>query len=72
VEEIRAQLGRGNVVFVARDEDPRDYRVSFEKIASTLGYAVTTKVPQGIAEVARALEAGLFPEPFAERYRNTP
>ena len=32
VEIITGQLGRGDVEYVSRDEDPRDYKVSFEKI----------------------------------------
>jgi nucleoside-diphosphate-sugar epimerase len=34
VELITARLGRGQVEYVHRDEDPRDYKVSFEKIRS--------------------------------------
>ena len=32
--EIQAQLGPGSVEFVRRDEDPRDYKVSFDKMRS--------------------------------------
>ena len=70
VREIRTQIDRGEVVFVHRDEDPRDYRVAFEKISATLGFAVTMRVPDGITEIIDALDAARFPEPFAARYRN--
>jgi nucleoside-diphosphate-sugar epimerase len=70
VREIRKQIDRGDVVFVHRDEDPRDYRVSFDKIKKTLSFAVTMRVPEGIAEVVDALDAGRFPDPFGARYRN--
>jgi nucleoside-diphosphate-sugar epimerase len=72
VERIRAQIDRGEVSFVHRDEDPRDYKVAFEKIRERLGYAVTMTVPDGIAEVAEALDAGRFADAFGTRYRNTP
>jgi nucleoside-diphosphate-sugar epimerase len=72
VEHIREQLDRGEVVFVDRDEDPRDYRVSFEKIARELDYSVTMRVPDGIAELIDALDAGRYPDAFDARYRNTP
>jgi nucleoside-diphosphate-sugar epimerase len=65
-------LGRGRVTFVHRDEDPRDYRVSFEKIASQLGYGITMTVDDGIKEVAAALDEGEFPDPYSGQYRNIP
>jgi nucleoside-diphosphate-sugar epimerase len=72
VEEIRRQIDRGDVAFVHRDEDPRDYRVSFDKIRGTLGFEVQMRVPDGITEVIDALDAGRFPDPFDGRYRNIP
>jgi len=71
VTEIQRQLDTGTVSYVRRDEDPRDYKVSFEKV-KRLGYAVTRKVPDGIAEVAQALDAGRFPDSWSPRYRNIP
>ena len=38
VEIITGKLGRGEVEYVSRDEDPRDYKVSFEKIRAELGF----------------------------------
>jgi nucleoside-diphosphate-sugar epimerase len=72
VEEIRRQLGRGDVGYVHREEDPRDYRVSFERIQHVLGFETTMSVPAGIAELVTALEAEHFGDPFEPRYRNTP
>jgi nucleoside-diphosphate-sugar epimerase len=68
----RRRVPTGSVVYVRRDEDPRDYKVSFAKIHDTLGFDIESTVPDGIAEVASALEAGDFPDPFDSRYRNTP
>jgi nucleoside-diphosphate-sugar epimerase len=72
VELIREQTDRGEVSYVQRTEDPRDYKVSFDKIRSTLGYEVTMTVPSGISEVIEALDAGRFPDSFDARYRNIP
>ena len=72
VEEIRRQLGRGDVEYVHREEDPRDYKVSFERIRHVLGFEPTMTVPAGIAELVAALEAEHFGDPFESRYRNTP
>jgi nucleoside-diphosphate-sugar epimerase len=72
VDLIRHETDRGEVSYVQRSEDPRDYKVSFEKIRSQLGYEVTMTVPTGIAEVIEALDAGRFPDSFDARYRNIP
>ena len=71
VSEIRKLTDRGEVSFVARTEDPRDYKVSFDRIAAELGYATTMTVPDGIAEVLAGLEAGLFGDAFSRAHRNT-
>ena len=71
VEEIRRQTDRGEVSFVRRTEDPRDYKVSFDRVRDELGFATTMTVPDGIAEVLAALEAGVFGDPFARAHRNT-
>jgi len=70
VELIRRETERGEVAFVHRTEDPRDYKVSFAKIAERLGYAITLTVPDGIREIMGAFEEGRFEDAFDGRYRN--
>lgn len=70
VQEIDRQVGRGKVSFVKKDEDPRDYKVSFDKIKRVLGFETTMTVPDGIAEVIAGLDAGVFGDPFDDKYRN--
>jgi nucleoside-diphosphate-sugar epimerase len=70
VELITGELGRGDVTYVRRDEDPRDYKVSFEKVRSQLGFEPEMRVPDGIAEVVDALERRAFGDPFDARYSN--
>jgi nucleoside-diphosphate-sugar epimerase len=72
VEAIRRVTDRGEVVFVHREEDPRDYKVSFDKIRDILGFETEMTVPDGIAEVLDALERTRFGDPFDGHYRNTP
>jgi nucleoside-diphosphate-sugar epimerase len=71
VELITKRLGRGNVSYVHRDEDPRDYKVSFEKVRSNLGFEPQYRVPDGIDEIVEALEARRFGDPFDKRFSNT-
>jgi nucleoside-diphosphate-sugar epimerase len=72
VSEIQRQISTGRVTYVHRDEDPRDYKVSFDKIHQRLGFETQMSVPDGIAEVIRGLAANEFPDPFDARYRNVP
>ncbi|MHB1537096.1 MAG: NAD-dependent epimerase/dehydratase family protein [Solirubrobacteraceae bacterium] len=72
VHEIEGQLDTGTVRYVHRDEDPRDYKVSFEKIRVELGFETKMTVPDGIAEVIAALDQERFGDPFDGRLRNVP
>jgi nucleoside-diphosphate-sugar epimerase len=72
VEIISGIVPRGKVSYVHRDEDPRDYKVAFEKIRERLGFELTMKVPDGVSEVAQGLDTGVFGDPFAAQHRNTP
>ena len=58
------------VTFVARDEDPRDYRVRFEKIKTGLGFEPHRTVPDGIKEIIKAIRLGIIPDPDDRRYGN--
>jgi len=70
VDQIRKHVDRGRVRYVHRDEDPRDYKVSFDRIRSALGFETRMTVRDGIGELVHALEARVFGDPFAARYRN--
>jgi nucleoside-diphosphate-sugar epimerase len=72
VELIVGRLGRGDVDYVKRDEDPRDYKVSFDKIREVLGFETVHTVPDGIAEIVQALDEDRWPDPWGARYRNIP
>jgi nucleoside-diphosphate-sugar epimerase len=70
VEIITGKLGKGDVEYVSRDEDPRDYKVSFEKIRAELDFEPVNRVPDGIEEIVGALEEQRFGDPYDGRYRN--
>ncbi|HVQ59358.1 MAG TPA: SDR family oxidoreductase [Solirubrobacterales bacterium] len=72
VEIIGKEVPRGNVSFVRRDEDPRDYKVSFAKILSRLGFEPEMRVPDGVREIAKGLDDEAFGDPFDATHRNTP
>jgi nucleoside-diphosphate-sugar epimerase len=70
VRIITEYLGRGDVSYVQRTEDPRDYKVSFEKVRERLAFEPLHRVPDGIEEIAGALEQERFGDPYAPLYRN--
>ena len=62
VEMVQKRLkAPASVTRITKVEDPRDYRVCFDKIARTLGFSPRHTVESGIAEVIRAFETGVFP-----------
>jgi nucleoside-diphosphate-sugar epimerase len=72
VEVMSEQIPSGRVSYVHRDEDPRDYKVSFEKIHARLGYVPDMRVPDGIREIVAGLDAEAFGDPFSASHTNTP
>lgn len=71
VDLIRAQVGDNvEIEHVHRDEDPRDYRVSFEKIRRHLGFRITRTVPDGIREIIDVISQGVVVNFDDPHYRN--
>ncbi|HKJ46735.1 MAG TPA: NAD-dependent epimerase/dehydratase family protein [Balneolales bacterium] len=70
VKEILKIIPNGNVRYVKKNEDPRDYRVSFEKIKEKLGFKISMKLPDGINQLNHVLSKGFFRNPDDMRYRN--
>lgn len=62
VEMVQARLRTpATVARITKAEDPRDYRVSFERIAQVIGFSPRNTVESGIDEIVSAFEAGIFP-----------
>lgn len=70
VEFLRKRFPEATVEFVHKDEDPRDYRVSFERIAAGLNFEAERSVEDGIDEVVTLLDSGLLDDPYSPAYRN--
>jgi len=58
------------VNYVESSDDPRDYRVNFDKIKQELGYSITKKVPDGVQEIYTLLKTGIVTDAFAQKFRN--
>lgn len=70
VEMIRPYAADAFVEFVHKSEDPRDYRVSFDRIAGQLGFRITRTVAEGIEEVAYLVRNNIIGNFGDGRYRN--
>ena len=70
VEMMRGQLPKFDVEFVHRDEDPRDYRVNFDRIRARLAYTVSRTVPEGVDEIAGAIRNGMLTDLNDSAYYN--
>jgi len=60
VRSIQKFIPSANIEFVHKDEDPRDYRVSFEKISEHLGYETLYKIEDGVSEIYHMIENSLI------------
>jgi nucleoside-diphosphate-sugar epimerase len=70
VELLKLRDPSAKISFVHKDEDPRDYRVSFEKVKERLGFDVARSVDDGIGEVMTLLGSGFLVDPYAPIYQN--
>jgi nucleoside-diphosphate-sugar epimerase len=71
VELVRARVSGGvDIQSIHKQEDPRDYRVSFRRIQQELGFKITATVNDGIREIVDAIAMGVFSDLNESRYRN--
>lgn len=70
VEEILKVIPQGKVKYVEKNEDPRDYRVNFDKIKEKLGFEITLTVPEGIQSIYKAIKEGFVSNPDEQKYKN--
>lgn len=60
VKMIQPHTPDAVVEYVHKEEDPRDYRVSFAKIEKMLGFKTTRTVGDGIREIAHLVQDGVI------------
>jgi nucleoside-diphosphate-sugar epimerase len=62
VDEIRNHVPAATVEYRSGDTDPRNYRVSFEKIADRLDFRCDYTVQTYVGRLVEAVKAGVFPD----------
>ena len=62
VEEAAKHLTGVAVAYADGDADPRNYRVSFDKITQRLGFRPDHTVQNYLGALVAAVQAGVFPD----------
>ncbi|MHB8155088.1 MAG: NAD-dependent epimerase/dehydratase family protein [Candidatus Omnitrophota bacterium] len=70
VEAIKKVIPEARVKYVKKNEDPRDYRVSFEKIKSQLGFTISKRLVDGINEIKFLIDNKVLLNPEDSKYKN--
>ncbi len=69
IREINKHIN-GEIKYVTKNEDPRDYRVDFTKIKNQLGFKISKTVPDGIQEIKKIIESGVISDPYSSKFKN--
>jgi len=72
VDELLLQIPGARVKYVQVGEDPRDYRVNFDKIKDGLGFKISRTVPEGMGDILACLRQGVIEDPDDPIYYNIP
>ena len=70
MKEVCKIVPNVKVNYIESTEDPRDYRVNFDKIKNELGFTITKKVPDGVKEIYTLVKSGIIIDPFGQKFRN--
>lgn len=60
IDEILKNIPNAKVKFSENGSDPRNYRVTFEKVKNTLGFVPKFTIKDGIKELVDALNLGMY------------
>ncbi|MFA8342830.1 MAG: NAD-dependent epimerase/dehydratase family protein [Rhodothermaceae bacterium] len=70
-DELIKVIPEAKISYVKKIEDPRDYKVNFDKIKKVLNYKISRRVPDGIQEVQNMLKNGEIENPNSTIYSNS-
>ena len=72
VNEIKKVLPDAKIKYIAKEDDPRDYKVNCDKIKKELGFKISMTVPDGIKEINHAIRENLIKDTENQKYYNIP
>ena len=72
VKELYKLLPEMKVKYIKVGEDPRDYRVIFEKIKKAINFRISKTVPEGIKDILSCISLGIISNPDDPVFYNIP
>jgi nucleoside-diphosphate-sugar epimerase len=69
VDKIVSYLPESNIKYGANGSDPRNYKVSFKKVKDTLGFEPKYTIKDGIEELIKAFNLGVYSDSLANKNR---
>ena len=69
INEIIKKVPEAIVSFSENGSDPRNYRVTFEKVKNVLGFEPKYTIEDGVEELLNALEIGLYKDSVSNKNR---
>ena len=72
VNELLKLIPEAKIKYIRKEEDPRNYRVRFNKIRDELGFRITKTVPEGMDEILRSIRLGIIEDPDSQQFYNIP
>lgn len=72
IDKILEEIPEAKVKFSENGNDPRNYRVTFEKVKNVLGFEPKYTIKDGIEELVQSMSIGLYSDSVenSERYGN--
>jgi nucleoside-diphosphate-sugar epimerase len=69
VDAIQEQLPEAKIKYGANGSDPRNYRVSFNKVKTILGFEPKYTVKDGIIELVETMKSSIFKDSLTDKNR---
>ena len=69
-DKIKKMIPGTKIEHVSAQEDPRNYKVSFDKIRNRIGFSCRKKLEDGIIEIKQSIDNGLITDYKDPKYSN--
>jgi nucleoside-diphosphate-sugar epimerase len=69
-KQVGEVVGETEVTIASETQDPRNYRVSFDKMEKVLGMTAERSPRQGMEEIFQALRGDIFADTYVQEYKN--